>query len=90
MPKEYAIGDNAIKLYTVSELAKAARRDPMTVRRWEKAGVIPKPAYTFKGRRLYTLEQVKLVAKLRVECALKRGRIITDTEFAQRVAGNWQ
>ena len=50
--------------YTVGTLAKALQREPVTIRKWENEGIIPKPtfhktSYDARGRRrLYTKPQI--------------------------------
>ena len=72
-----------VELLTIEELARAVRRSPTTVRRWERQGLIPGAAYRLrtsssKGRRrLYTQAQVS---------AARAGAVTTGVGSAGRSA----
>lgn len=89
MPKEYTINGRPIHLYEISEVGREIGRDALTLRKWERKGIIPKPLFTFKGRRLYTRGQIDLLVKMRKECRLKRGRPVAGTAFSHFVFRNW-
>lgn len=83
------------EFFGIGHLAKALRRDAVTMRKWENGGVIPKATYVIKGktangdRRLYTREQIEAIVCIAEEEGLfdgdPRGIRITDTRFTERV-----
>lgn len=81
------------EFFTVGALAKALGRRPVTIRAWERKGVIPKPTFRRPGatpegnRRLYTREQISGMVRIATEEGLMRGenRGITSTDFTARV-----
>ena len=44
--------------YSIGSLARALNRKPVTLRKWEAAGVLPQPDFAVHGVRLYTREQI--------------------------------
>lgn len=64
--KSFTIGGRAVELFTISQVAELLRRKPVTIRKWEEKGVIPKATYSKPGankdprgrRRLYSRDQV--------------------------------
>jgi hypothetical protein len=83
------------EFFGIGHLAKALRRDAVTLRKWENGGVIPKATYLIKGktangdRRLYTREQIEAIVQIAAQEGLfdgdPRGIRITDTNFTERV-----
>ncbi|WP_063728955.1 hypothetical protein [Streptomyces sp. RTd22] len=83
------------EFFGIGDLAKALRRDAVTMRKWESGGVIPKATYVISGktangnRRLYTREQIEAMVRIAEEEGLfdgdPRGIRITDTRFTERV-----
>ncbi|MGD6750314.1 hypothetical protein [Streptomyces sp. BH105] len=83
------------EFFGVGDLAKALRRDAVTMRKWEASGVIPKATYVINGktangnRRLYTREQIEAIVRIAEEEGLldgdPRGIRITETRFTARV-----
>lgn len=67
--KTFTIGGKSIELFTISQLAYYLNRKPVTIRKWEEKGVIPKATYAKPGanndprgrRRLYSREQVLVI-----------------------------
>lgn len=73
-PKSYRINGIDMKMFTVGQLALAVDRKAVTIRSWEKNGIIPRATYRTpapagpqlpgkpsKGRRLYSQAQVDLI-----------------------------
>ena len=73
-PKAYRINGKDIQMFTVGKLALAVNRKAVTIRSWEKQGIIPRATYRTpppsgqqlpgkppKGRRLYSQDQVDLI-----------------------------
>jgi hypothetical protein len=64
--KQYTIGGKPVELFTISQVAEALHRKPVTIRKWEERGVIPKATFAKPGaggdprgrRRLYSRDQV--------------------------------
>lgn len=60
--------------FTIGALAKALHREPVTIRRWEREGILPKPPFNKPGkdgdtrgrRRLYTRAHVEGLVKLAI------------------------
>jgi hypothetical protein len=83
------------EFFGIGAVAKALRRDSVTIRKWEAGGVIPKATYVISGktangnRRLYTREQIEVMVRIAGEEGLfdgdPRGIRITDTRFTERV-----
>lgn len=83
------------EFFGIGDLAKALRRDAVTIRKWEAGGVIPKATYVISGktangnRRLYTRDQINVMVRIAEEEGLfdgdPRGIRITDTRFTTRV-----
>lgn len=83
------------EFFGIGDLAKALRRDAVTIRKWEAGGVIPKATYVISGktangnRRLYTRDQINVMVRIAEEEGLfdgdPRGIRITDTRFTARV-----
>lgn len=82
--------------FTVGTLAKALQREPVTIRKWETDGVIPKPtlvktSYDKRGRRrLYTKAQILGLRQLAQEEGILKPtgngkyKAITATNFKAR------
>ena len=57
----------SIELFTISHLADALERSPETIRRWERAGILPRPRYRRRStshrgeRRLYSAGQIRRI-----------------------------
>jgi hypothetical protein len=70
--KEYTIGGKPVELFTISQLAYYLNRKPVTIRKWEEKGVIPKATYAKPGaggdprgrRRLYSRDQVVAIVTI--------------------------
>jgi hypothetical protein len=73
---DYLIAGTPRKLYTIGSLAKALGKKPVTIRSWEAKGWLPAasfrtpppsgpqiPGKATKGRRLYSMEQLKFLVE---------------------------
>ncbi len=56
------------EFYPISYLAKRLSRTTQTIRKWEKAGVIPIAIFRYGNKRMYHKQQVELICKLAKEC----------------------
>lgn len=82
------------EFFTVGQLAQALGRKPVTMRKWERSGIIPKPTFRKPSedprgqRRLYTRAQVTGMRKIAEEEGLlreKNQRKVNHTDFTKRV-----
>lgn len=93
--KTFTIGGREVELFTISDLAAVLNRKPVTIRKWEEKGVIPKATYAKPGankdlrgrRRLYSREQIEaMVTAAETEGILHNPNAqITKTNFRARV-----
>ena len=66
----YHLGGVDVELYTVGQLADALDREAVTIRKWERDGILPKamfnsPSTDPRGRRrLYSRAQVEGIVKI--------------------------
>ena len=65
MAREYVIDGESMILFTIGEVAKAIGKQPVTIRKWEMAEVIPHATFRDgSNRRLYTRKQMEGLAEL--------------------------
>jgi len=91
-PRKYQVNGVEIEFFTIGHLALALGRRPVTLRLWEREGIIPKATYQINSeskngrRRLYTREQVEGLVKLAVEegILISHQRAIGGTQFTAR------
>lgn len=81
-PLVYDVDGQACEFFTIGQLAQALGRSPVTVRRWERLGVIPvanfrSPTRTVaqKARRLYLRLQVEWIVYIAREEGLMEDRV---------------
>lgn len=73
--KEYVIGGKQVRLFTIGELSQVLNRKPVTIRKWERTGQIPKATFVKPGanqdprgrRRLYSKAQVEALLRVATE-----------------------
>ena len=53
----------AAKLYKIGDLALRLDRSILTIKRWEKQGLIPKVRKDSRGWRIYTEDEVQAILK---------------------------
>jgi DNA-binding transcriptional MerR regulator len=53
----------AAKLYKIGDLALRLDRSILTIKRWEKQGLIPKARKDSRGWRIYTEDEVQAILK---------------------------
>jgi len=94
--KTYLLNNQRVELYPLGSLAAALNRAPVTIRKLEKEGIIPKatmilPSHDERGtRRLYTREQIAGLRKAAEEegvlCPSPNGkwRAIEETNFREK------
>jgi len=92
-PRTYPVGGVEREFFTIGQLAEALGRKPVTLRKWEREGIIPKatfraPSEHVQGvRRLYSREQVEGIVKIAKEegVLVSHQTPITQTQFTNRV-----
>lgn len=94
-PRIYKVNGQDTEFFTVGHLATAMNRKPLTIRQWERKGIIPKSTYQRAGRdgsqhgrrRLYTRPQIEGMIKIAGEEGLLTNdrREIASTKFKDRV-----
>jgi hypothetical protein len=97
-PKRMLYKGELTDFYGIGDLARALNRAPVTIRKLEAAGVIPKPSFGSKtaalgGRvRRYTLEQIKAARDIAGEEGILADttKAINRTQFKGRVKQAWQ
>jgi MerR HTH family regulatory protein len=91
---EYAVNGKTVELCTVGELAKALNRASVTIRAWERTGIMPPSGYRHPSlnprgrRRLYSRAQIEGVVRIAEEegVLVPGPRVtITDTKFTEKV-----
>lgn len=96
--KKMWVEGREIEFFTIGDLARCLNRQPVTMRKWESDGVIPKATYIKPSkvkdsrglRRLYSREQIEgLVQIAREEGVWEpnengKWKLIEDTDFRQR------
>lgn len=90
--KGYQYNNNPFPCYAIGVLAKALGRQPVTIRLWEREGLLPRTSFSSSkvqgsGKaRLYTREQIEGIVRIAEEEGVLDGtRSIRDTDFTKRV-----
>jgi hypothetical protein len=94
-PRMYKRNGIDTEFFTIGHLAAAMNRKPLTIRQWERKGIIPTSRYQRVGkggsphgrRRLYTRAQIEGMIKIAAEEGLLANdrREIASTNFKARV-----
>jgi hypothetical protein len=94
-PRIYPTEDGPTEFFTLGQLAKALGRQSVTIRKWEREGIIPKALYQVPGRnnsphgrrRLYTRRQVEGMVRIAEEEGLLADskKAFAETRFSERV-----
>jgi hypothetical protein len=94
-PRKYNVGGVETEFFTVGQLGRALGRQPVTIRKWEREGIIPKSTFQSPGRdddvrgrrRLYTREQVEGIVRIAYEegVLVSHQKPIKGTNFTLRV-----
>jgi hypothetical protein len=94
-PRKYNVGGVETEFFTLGNLATALGRQPVTIRKWEREGVIPKSTYQSPGRdndprgrrRLYTRAQIEGIVRIALEegVLVSHQKPIKTTNFTARV-----
>ena len=95
-------GEQRIRLYTIGALAAALGKQPHTIRKWIRNGIIPDSGLKTQaldgtlgdaGRRLWTKEQIDSVVLIAHDEGViggKRRRNFNETNFPRRVRTLWE
>lgn len=100
-PRKYTVGGVETEFFTVGQLAQAlGGRQSVTIRKWEREGVIPKSTYQATGRdgdprgrrRLYSRAQVEGMVRIAQEegVLVSHQKPIRSTNFTARVVELFQ
>lgn len=92
-PRVYNVGGQPREFFTVGNLAEALGRKSVTIRKWEREGVIPRATFQAPSddprgrRRLYSREQVEGIVRIAEEegVLVSYGTPIKSTNFTARV-----
>ncbi|MDX3260724.1 MerR family transcriptional regulator [Streptomyces sp. MI02-2A] len=94
-PRKYVVAGSETEFFTVGQLAQALGRQPVTIRKWEREGVIPRSTFQSPGRdgdvrgrrRLYTRAQVEGMVRIAAEegVLVSHQKPIKGTQFTPRV-----
>ena len=60
--------ESAGRIYRIGDLAKELERTPLTIKSWEKKGIIPKAKRDSRGWRYYTEDDLNRIKRLVKEC----------------------
>lgn len=92
-PRVFQIGGVDREFFPIGKLAEALGRKPVTIRKWERDGIIPKATFRMPSdhaqgvRRLYSREQIEGIVKIAREegVLVSHQTPITQTQFQARV-----
>ncbi|MFI2616699.1 hypothetical protein [Streptomyces sp. NPDC018584] len=94
-PRVYRVSGELQEFFSIGHLSMALNRQPVTIRKWERLGVIPAPTFVIRGktergnRRLYTRAQVEGMIRIAAEEGILHhegeGIHISNTRFSERV-----
>lgn len=87
------IGGREVELYRIGEVAEILNRTPVTLRKWERKGLIPKATFVLPSsdprgkRRLYSRAQVEALYRVALEEKILHNphAQITKTKFTQKI-----
>ena len=94
-PKTFTVDGTVMEFFTIGQLAAALDRKPVTLRKWESAGILP--AATFQApnpkhdhrarRRLYSRAQAEGIVQIAREEGLidDEPKRVGSTRFSERV-----
>jgi hypothetical protein len=72
-PTYYLVNNQPLALYRIGSVARALNRQSVTIRKWEREGIIPvspykMPSHDSRGqRRLYSREQIEALRQIAYE-----------------------
>jgi hypothetical protein len=95
--KPVSMSGRQVRLYTIGSLAEALERKPITIRGWERDGIIPRSTFVKRGvdgkhgrRRMYSEAQIDGIVKIAHDMGLVPNygagrRDVNMSEFSARV-----
>lgn len=94
-PRKYVVGGREVEFFTVGQLATALHRKAVTIRKWEREGILPKATFQSPGRdedprgrrRLYSREQVEGIVRIATEEGVlaSHQKPFKESQFTARV-----
>jgi hypothetical protein len=95
-PRTYQVRGQDTEFFTIGQLAFALERKPVTLRKWEADGVLPKATFLAPNpkkdhrakRRLYSRAQAEGIVRIAAEEGLideARRVLVSQTHFTERV-----
>lgn len=94
-PRVFVVNGVETEFFTVGMLARALGREAVTIRKWERLGVLPIATFQNPGkdndprgrRRLYTRAQVEGIVRIAAEEGMftNRRKPFNQTQFAEKV-----
>lgn len=92
------VTDDGTEFFPIGVLALVLNRKPVTIRLWEKTGVIPSARYRFPAKqglgkqRLYTRHQIESAVRIAYQEGIltETWRPIGTTKFAERLREAWE
>lgn len=92
-PKEFIINGGPMDFFNIGQLARALGRKPVTIRLWEREGILPKATFMLNAnsvngrRRYYSKGQVEGIVRIALEegILVSHQRPIKGTRFTERV-----
>lgn len=100
--KVFLVNNTPTELFPLGAVARALNRKPVTVRKWESEGVIPRspfmmPSHDPRGRRrLYTRDQIESLRTVALEegvlepNANGKWKAIDSTRFREKALEAWK
>jgi hypothetical protein len=93
--KSFTINGKSVELLTIGQVAEVLQRQPVTLRKWERLGTIPKATFVKPGankdprgrRRLYSRPQVEALLRIAMEEKIlyNPNLQISKTQFTRKV-----
>jgi hypothetical protein len=93
--KKFTISGVERELFSIGQVADVLNRSPVTLRKWEARGIIPRATFVKSGankdvrgrRRLYSREQVEALVRIAQEEKILHDphKQITSTQFTVKV-----
>jgi hypothetical protein len=79
-----------VTVYPITYFAHKIGRAVVTLRLWERDGVIPPPRLHTQGRwRFYLYEEIDAAVRIAEEEGIRQGRDHSLTNFTERVTKEW-
>jgi len=84
------IGGGVRTVHSTAIMAKKINKSTSTIRRWERAEIIPAAVFRDDlGRRYYLTEEIEVLADLIIEFGMETSGKAPKKEFTKRVIEEW-